>query len=207
MQDRKKRYQSIHDCVVRDDKVYAVDGTDRTFYYSPSEGKWGIGNRGEVCGSRRDWCVIDDLIFSCSKDGKIFWCEQQELDWREPEGMYWWKEVKGLKGLNGKLSRSRLVHFGEQLLNMWEVCNIKFGGIRELADLLPGARLSTSGGNIVLFWDEVVGDSLQIWFAEISLERCQEGNIRGNIERSHAVLTVDPFLDRYKVLYSVSVTL
>ncbi|ESQ32344.1 hypothetical protein EUTSA_v10004132mg [Eutrema salsugineum] len=206
---RKRRQMYIHDCVVRDGKVYAVDGAERTTYYSPGDGKWGIGNLGEVTGARRDWCMIDNLLYSLSKHGRIFWCEQEELDWRQPEGMHWWKEVKGLEVLNENLSRSRLVHFGVQNVEIYNRAKLEFDEIPELAVLLPGARLSNSGGNILLFWDEMIGNLQQIWCAEVSLERRQGGEIWGNIEWSHAVMTVDvdPFLDRYKVLHSVSVTL
>ncbi|CAL9228432.1 unnamed protein product [Arabidopsis halleri] len=201
MPNTKKRDQYIHDSVVRDQKVYAVDGTDRTLYYSPSLRQWGRGNRGEVIGNRRDWCMIDNLIFFLTRHGT-----PDELDWRETEGMVS-KEVKGLGFLKKSLSCSRLVHFGEQIVNLWEKYKIKFGRPQKLIDLLPGARLSNSGGNIVLFWDVIEGDHLEIWCAEISLERRQGGEVWGNIEWSNAVMTVDPFLDRSKVLYSASVTL
>ncbi|CAE6153494.1 unnamed protein product [Arabidopsis arenosa] len=160
--------------LVRDQKVYAVDGTDRTLYYSPSLGQWGRGNRGEVIGNRRDWCMIDNLIFFLTRNGTVIWCEPDELDWRETEGMVS-KEVKGLGFLKKSLSCSRLVHFGEQIVNLWEKYKIKFGRPQKLIDLLPGARLSNSGGNIVLFWDVIEGDHLEIWCAEISLERRQGG--------------------------------
>ncbi|KAG7539982.1 Kelch repeat type 1 [Arabidopsis thaliana x Arabidopsis arenosa] len=202
MPDTKKRDQYIHDSLVRDQKVYAVDGTDRTLYYSPSLGQWGRGNRGEVIGNRRDWCMIDNLIFFLTRNGTVIWCEPDELDWRETEGMVS-KEVKGLGFLKKSLSCSRLVHFGEQIVNLWEKYKIKFGRPQKLIDLLPGARLSNSGGNIVLFWDVIEGDHLEIWCAEISLERRQGGEIWGNIEWSNAVMTVDPFLDRSKALSSI----
>ncbi|ESQ53344.1 hypothetical protein EUTSA_v10027306mg [Eutrema salsugineum] len=168
----------IHDSVDRDDKIYVVDATDRTFYYSPSEGRWGRGNRGHVKENPRDWCMIGDLLYCLSRHGTIFWCEPDELDWRQPEVMMQTKEVKGLGSLFFQSAR-----------------------------LLPGARLSSSGGNIVLFWDVAEGDHLEIWYAEISLERRQGGEIWGNIEWSSLVMIVDPFLGRYKVLHSVSVDL
>uniref|UniRef100_A0A1J3EX93 Putative F-box/kelch-repeat protein n=1 Tax=Noccaea caerulescens TaxID=107243 RepID=A0A1J3EX93_NOCCA len=211
---RKNGNKIIHDSVVRDQKVYAVDGTDETFYYSPREGKWGSGNSGQVTGNRRDWCMVDNLICCLSRNGTIFWCEPDELDWRGPEEMMNTKEVKGLGSLNPSLLHSRVVHFGEKLLHRWHHYKIKYGirpplGVsQELEDLLPGARLSNSGGNILLFWDVINGDRLEIWCAEISLERRpQGGEIWGNIEWSNAVMTVNPFIDHHKVLHSVSVTL
>ena len=36
-----KRKKHIHSSMVRDQKVYALDEKERTFYYSPREGKWG----------------------------------------------------------------------------------------------------------------------------------------------------------------------
>ncbi|XP_056848354.1 F-box/kelch-repeat protein SKIP6-like [Raphanus sativus] len=57
---------NIHASFVRDHKVYAVDGMNRTYYYSPREVKWEIGNRDQPKGSRRDWCMIDNLIYCVS---------------------------------------------------------------------------------------------------------------------------------------------
>lgn len=112
--------------MVRDRKVYAVDGLNRTIYYSPSEVKWGIGNFGDVTKGRRDWCIIDNLLYSLSKDERIFWCEQEELDWREPQGMHWSKEVKGLEALQGNLSCSGLVHIDQLALDIHNKAKVEF---------------------------------------------------------------------------------
>ncbi|CAN7035200.1 unnamed protein product, partial [Brassica rapa subsp. trilocularis] len=157
--------KNIHDSFVRDHKVYAVDGMYRTYYYSPREGKWGSGNRGEQKGSRRDWCMVDNLIY--------------------------------------------FVHVGDQILHRWEQTKIrnghppnkksKLGRIRELEDLIPGARLINSGGgNMVLFWDHLSTDSLEIWCAEISLEKRQGDEIWGKIEWSSVVMTFEPWPNHYK---------
>ncbi|XP_010444913.1 PREDICTED: putative F-box/kelch-repeat protein At3g24610 [Camelina sativa] len=179
--------KNIHDSVVMDQKIYVVDGNHRTYFYSPSKGYWGRGNRGQVSRSRRDWCMIEliNRIYFLTNDGTIFFCEQDELYWPGREGiMMDTKEVKGLGSLNETLFRSRVVHFGQLLLDRWERVMYNFGGtIHELEDIYPGARLINFGGNIGLFWDVIKGDHLEIW---------------GNIEWSNAVMTVDNFLDRYK---------
>ncbi|CAL9248167.1 unnamed protein product [Arabidopsis halleri] len=206
----------IHDSVVWDQKLYAVDGRERTFYYSPSESKWGRGKSGHLVGNRRDWCMIDDLIYCVSSKGRIYWYEPNDLDWLEgegePEGMLS-NEVKGLDSLRWRLSHSRLVHFDVHSVALWEQDRIKFDYSKgrthtRLIDLLPGARLTNSGSNILLFWDVTVGlYGLEIWCAEISLKRLGV-DVWGNIEWSNAVMTIDrPLTDRYKVLYSASVTL
>ncbi|CAF1761713.1 BnaC09g32090D [Brassica napus] len=61
--------------------------------------------------------------------------------------------------------------------------------------LRPGARMCSSGGKIVLFWDKISleGYLHHIWSAEISLERLQGGEIWGNIERSNILMPVEPF--------------
>ncbi|VVB10078.1 unnamed protein product [Arabis nemorensis] len=202
----------IHDSFVRDQKVYAVcgkiDGTDTTFYYSPREDNWGRGNSRSSLGNARDWCRVGDLLYSISRDGTIYWCEPEELDWREPEGMVT-KEVKGLDSLKKSLSCSRLIFFDHQNVHLWEQFRKVYNGtfrIPEVMDLLPGARLTTFGPNMLLFWSVLVGDRLQISCAEISLERQGQGDeVRGNIESTSVVLTVDPFDYGYKVLYSASV--
>ncbi|XP_033133190.1 putative F-box/kelch-repeat protein At5g03000 isoform X2 [Brassica rapa] len=206
----KVNNKNIHDSFVRDHKVYAVDGMDRTYYYSPREGKWGSGNRGEQKGSRRDWCMVDNLIYCLSRNGTVFWCEPDELDLLRGEEMMNTKEVKGLgSSLKTSLLLSRVVHVGDQILHRWEQTKIrnghppnkksKLGRIGELEDLIPGARLINSGGgNIVLFWDHLSMDSLEIWCAEISLERRQGDEIWGKTEWSSVVMTFEPWPNHYK---------
>ncbi|CAL9228428.1 unnamed protein product [Arabidopsis halleri] len=198
MPDRTKRNQYIHDSVVvREDKIFAVDAVDRTYCYSPSEGKWGRGNDAPTQGNTRDWCVIDNLIFCMALSGSVYWCAPDQLE-REPEGMYW-RKVEGLVSLKKRLSSSRLVHFDGKMEALWESYKITIGRDKKLIDLLPGTRLSKSGSNVLLLWDVIEGDHLEIWCAEISLERRQGPEIWGSIEWSNAVMTVDPFLHHYKV--------
>lgn len=219
MPKRKVGDKHIHDSMVRDQKVYAVDETERTFYYSPRESKWGSGNRGQLVGNQRDWCMIDNFLFFLRRNGTIFCCEADELDLCEKERMMNTKEVRGFSSLNLDLSLSRVVHFGDQILDRWEQNRImqgmaplkpcKFSRMWKFERLRPGARMCSSGGNIVLFWDatDELG-YLHIWSAEISLQRFEGGEIWGNIERSNIVMpSVEPFQDHNKVLHSVSVTL
>ncbi|KAJ4866008.1 F-box/kelch-repeat protein SKIP6 [Raphanus sativus] len=124
---------NIHASFVRDHKVYAVDGMNRTYYYSPREVKWGTGNRDQPKGSRRDWCMIDNLIYCVSRNGTIFWCEPDELDLRgsgseEEEIIMDTKDVKGLGySMKMNLFLSKLVHVGDQFLHRWEQTKIHNG--------------------------------------------------------------------------------
>ena len=193
--------------------------TERTFYYSPREGKWGTGNRGQLVGKPRDWCMIDNLLFCLSRNGTIFWCEPDELDLHGTERVMNTEEVKGLSSLNQYLFLSKIVHFGDQILDRWEQKRMimhgmatlkmsKYGLIDKFEGLHPGGRMCSSGGNIVLFWDRPKSGYLHIWSAEISLERLQGGEIWGNIEWSNIVMPADEsFQEPKKVLHSVSVTL
>ncbi|CAH2076141.1 unnamed protein product [Thlaspi arvense] len=201
--DRNMRCRCIHDSVVvKEEKLYAVDGMDRTFYYSPKEEKWGRGNTITPQGNERDWCVIDKVMYACDRKGNLCWCEPDRLE-GEPEGKYW-REVKGLGSLKESLATSRLVHVDSKTEALWEAQKSRFGREEKLVDLLPGARLSNSGGNIVVFWDKRDHDVDDIWCADIEI-RCAEisvqrrgGEIWGNVEWDNAVMTVNPFSDRYK---------
>ncbi|CAA7061643.1 unnamed protein product [Microthlaspi erraticum] len=204
--DTTIRHQPYIGSVVVKGKIYAMYGVaNNSLYYTPSESKWGRGNTPPQISNRRDWCFIDKLLYCIDISGNLCWCEPVQLESSEPEEMYW-REVKGLGSLSESLSRSRLVHIDSNVESTWESYKIKIGVDEKMADLLPGARLSNFGGNLVLFWDG--DDRLGMWCAEISLERRPQGpEIWGNIEWSNAVMTVDPDLHRYKVLHSVSVTL
>ncbi|CAH2076349.1 unnamed protein product, partial [Thlaspi arvense] len=194
----------IHESVVvMEEKVYAVDGRWTTFYYSPRENKWGRGNTIPPQGNKRDWCVIDKVIYACDEHGVLSWCEVEQLE-GPPEGMYW-RDVKGLGSLKESLSSSRLVHFDSNLEALWEREKIRRGVQGNLVDKLPGARLCKSGGNIVVFWDKGDLDPDDIWCADIEI-RCAEislqrrgGEIWSNEEWNNTVMTVNPFSDRYKV--------
>ncbi|KAL1189079.1 putative F-box/kelch-repeat protein [Cardamine amara subsp. amara] len=113
--------------------------------------------------------------------------------------------VEGGQGFGGSPRESLSFHFDQLFLNILN----KTKRTQELAVLFPGARLINSGDNILLFWDHMVGNIQQIWCAQISLEK--RGEIWGNIDWSHPVMTVDadvdPFLYRHKFLHCVSVTL
>ncbi|VVA97673.1 unnamed protein product [Arabis nemorensis] len=74
----------IHHSVVVEDKVYLVDACNRTlFYYLPSQCKWGRRNHLSPKTAKRDWCVIDNLLYSFCHNGRIYWCEREQLDRRD----------------------------------------------------------------------------------------------------------------------------
>ncbi|KAL1216650.1 putative F-box/kelch-repeat protein [Cardamine amara subsp. amara] len=110
--------------------------------------------------------------------------------------------------LKKSLSRSRLVHFDKLSEALWqkERLKLRFPRWARMIELLPGARLTNCGPNIVLLWDVLKGVHRETWCAELSFKRLG-GEIWGNIEWSNALMTVDPLVDGYELLYSASVTL
>ncbi|CAA7015917.1 unnamed protein product [Microthlaspi erraticum] len=202
--DTRPRMDLIRDSVVIDDKVYVADAGNKSFFYSPRECKWGRGKKdwSEKEQIKRDWCVTDKgLLLSCGNDGCIYWCEPGDLDRCDTVGLDW-REVEGweMQCLEEQLHDSRVVHY-------------KTG--ENLEDLLPGARLTSFGRNVLVFWDKLVGPrgrekSSEIWCAEIALERCvrDDGGWDefGSVVWSSAILTptADPLLCRSKLLYAIS---
>ncbi|CAA7045111.1 unnamed protein product [Microthlaspi erraticum] len=133
----------------------------------------------------------------------------------------------GLEALRDTLSASKLVSYGGCMSDHWDSYK---GAImldhsdsyrrhagaptqeeEELAYLFPGHKLSNSGPNMLLFWDVLAPHKLDIWCAEISLERRKEsGEIWGTVEWSEAVMTRNPPPPHHlhcKLLYSVSLNL
>ncbi|KAJ0266786.1 hypothetical protein HA466_0007250 [Hirschfeldia incana] len=162
--------------------------------------------------------MVDNLLFCLSKNGVIFWCESCELDYLPPETESRVMNVEAVRGFTFKslyetLFHSRVVHYGDQIIDRWEEkwimdgrpplkmpkCWKKFRFER----IRPGARMCSSGGKIVLFWDAFDESGyLHIWSAEISLERRLQGGgeIWGNIERSNIVMPpIEPFKAHKKV--------
>ncbi|KFK30328.1 hypothetical protein AALP_AA7G247500 [Arabis alpina] len=147
-----------------------------------------------------DNVVMDKKIFAANASGRglIYIPSEGELECREPEVMEMeWRKVMGLEALKEALCASKLVNYGGGMSNHWEL--VKRQAVAhgvpplELDDVLPGHRLSSSGSNMLIFWDVLGPKGLDIRCAEISLERRKEkGEIWGNIVWSEAVMTLDP---------------
>ncbi|WZZ20171.1 hypothetical protein YC2023_121558 [Brassica napus] len=122
--------------------------------------------------------------------GRILWRESHE--WEE------WREVMGLESLRETLAASKLVNYAGRLWDLWEsnkpLMLAQGLEITELNEKLPGHKLSNSGNNnMLIFWDVLAPNKLEIWCAEVSLERHKETcQIRGNILWSQAIMTLDP---------------
>lgn len=113
--------------------------------------------------------------------GKLLYCRgtRGRILWCEPDELDW-KEMKGLDELQHSISSSR------RSFNINKLC-------------------INSAGNIVIFWN---AQSLDLWSAEISVERREGDEIWGKIEWSGVVFEVDPSSHSsygVKVLYSASV--
>ncbi|CAL9228228.1 unnamed protein product [Arabidopsis halleri] len=143
--------------------------------------------------------------------GRILWCEAGELDWHKHEGMVW-REVMGLTTLTDTLCAYKIVNYdGGRISDHWKSCKrkrVRHGLTSdELDKFLPGHKLSNYGPNMLLFWDVLSPEKLEIWFAEISLNRRKEGvEICGKIEWSEAVMTFKPpplHQHHCKLLYSL----
>ena len=177
----KEPYSSvIHESVVREEKkVFSLNEKGNGLLYIPREGIWKKG-KSDAYRPRRGWHVIENVMYCCVTGGRILWCQASELEWHEPNVIKW-REVMGLKDLKDTLCASKLVNYGWGLLE------------EQLDDLLPGHKLSNSGPNMLLFWDVHAPGKLEIWCAEISLQRRKEkGEIWGNLEWSEVVTTLVP---------------
>ncbi|KAG2281150.1 hypothetical protein Bca52824_052370 [Brassica carinata] len=170
----------IHESVVREEKkVFSLNEKGNGLLYIPREGIWKKG-KSDAYRPRRGWHVIENVMYCCVTGGRILWCQASELEWHEPNVIKW-REVMGLKDLKDTLCASKLVNYGWGLLE------------EQLDDLLPGHKLSNSGPNMLLFWDVHAPGKLEIFCAEISLQRRKEkGEIWGNLEWSEVVTTLVP---------------
>ena len=181
---------------VMNNEVCKVVGPDNiiSFKFWSEEGLWNDfflnarGDDDDCCGG----AIIDRLLFSCGLDGIIKWCDP----WSGVrKGSMEWYKVNGLEDLQGFLKFDRtnintILFYGEGA-DVWNCHMLKRGYTDGLLGLIPGFKISKSAGNIVPFWSVLVGDKLQIWCAEISLERRrQDGQIWGNIQCIDHVFTM-----------------
>ncbi|XP_010496652.1 PREDICTED: putative F-box/kelch-repeat protein At3g24610 [Camelina sativa] len=194
--DIRRNTSVIDRSVVMEDKIYAVDEEDQSFYYLPREGIWRRGNRDSKPGNRKNWCAIGKLLYCCGTRGQIMWCEPNELERCGAEELNW-GEVEGLGILQwcefGLKAKNRAMD--ETLA--WEL-HWTVNGFSRLS--------SNSRGNIVAFWKVLIPctNKLELWCAEISMERRQGGEIWGTIEWADTVSKLDPKSYTVKVLYSLS---
>ncbi|KAG2249649.1 hypothetical protein Bca52824_089277 [Brassica carinata] len=159
--------------VIEEEKLVVMNGSGICLSYIPSDGKWkkGLGISPELKGVGI------------------------ELEWEVME----WREVMGLEALSDTLAASKLVNYGGRVSDQWEICRrsepILGLGLWtvEIDEILPGHKLSNCGPNMLIFWDVLAPQKLEIWCAEISLERRKKTcEIIGNIVWSEAVMTLDP---------------
>lgn len=192
--------------ILLEEKVYVVNSWNRSFYYLQSQYKLNQDLKPMNIRYSCDWCVIDKLIYSCDKDGGIYWYEAEDLDPCEAVGIYW-KKVLGLLTLETRLRFARVVHFGGKMVKVYNIN-------KDLEELLPKNKLTNLGQNILVFWEWIRDchshKSLEIWCEEISLLKMGGHEVWGNNEWRHCILAVDllmvdPLLYNSKVLYSIPV--
>ncbi|CAL9239973.1 unnamed protein product [Arabidopsis halleri] len=175
-----KMSHNIHQSVVIEEKkvYYAVDEEAQSFYFLLSEGIFQTSGKKDSSTpkNRNNWCTIGKLLYCRGTRGRILWCEPDELIW---------KEVKGLEELQLSLCGSRMLCSLDPKWQNRELTKVKYDICR---------LCSNSAGNVVIFWTAHLGDpeSLELWSAEVSLERREGGEIRGKIEWSSAIYKLDP---------------
>ncbi|ESQ46287.1 hypothetical protein EUTSA_v10000490mg [Eutrema salsugineum] len=190
---------------VINNKVSVVVRPDSWFInFRSEEGKWNDLNI-------RDACVMDRLLYCCDYLGRIMWCDP----WSGVRnGRMEWNKVYGLDDtlqlLGFFLSGSRSMCFDGEMSVVWHCYMLKRGYTNGFQDLLPGFKLSISGGKIVIFWERLVEEnenpkSRQIWCAEITVERRKGGQIWGMVQWSNPVFTIDPSLFHFMSSVNVNV--
>ena len=192
---RPSMWESI---VIKEDKekLVAINGAGACVSYIPSESKWKKGNK-KTSQVYKGWHVIDNIVYCSALGGRILWCEAHEWERPVTTHVMEWREVMGLESLRETLAASKLVNYGGRLGDLWESNKplMLAAGfeITELDEKFPGHKLSNSGPNMLIFWDVLAPRKLEIWCAEVYLERHKEiCQIRGNILWSEPVMTLDP---------------
>ncbi|ESQ54856.1 hypothetical protein EUTSA_v10027538mg [Eutrema salsugineum] len=134
------------------------------------------------------------LLYCFTSRGRILWCEPDELDW---------KEVKGLDAVDWS-KYGLAANNGAQDAKLACKLQMILYGFCKLS--------SNSRGNIVVFWkvhypDDDITERLELWCAEISLDRRKGGEVWGKIEWADVVSQLGPRSFTVKVWCSVSVNL
>jgi len=148
----RPRMSLIHDSVVIEDKVYVVDSWNKSFFYSPKQCKWGRGNHDSKPKNKKDWCMIDNLLYSCGQGGCKYWCEPHELDRCDAEGMnwtgvrifdlqrlkyrfYWWEDGKSVPKRSRFTSQCQINQLCSEYCHLLG-CSRRCSWLPDLADLV-----------------------------------------------------------------------
>ncbi|CAH8344676.1 unnamed protein product [Eruca vesicaria subsp. sativa] len=146
--------------------------------YSPNEGIWERGMKDidvSMLGTK-SYCFskAENVLYSCDDLGNVYW--------RETEDPSEWKQVK--RGLGALHS-----YFDKPMASIiWDTapCDELFKGYSKV--------LRNVGTNILIFWFKYNPNksNVDIWCAEISLERCHDiSEISGKIEWLQPVAEVE----------------
>lgn len=124
--------------------------------------------------------------YCCGTRRRILWCDPRNLEWKK-------------------------VKVQEELDYLFWGWVHRWGKPARPVDFDIGKLCSNSAGNIVIFWNKQLDDiegNVELWCAEISVERRKGGEVWGKCEWSDAVVKLYPdFSHAYtvEVLYAASV--
>ncbi|KAL0731243.1 hypothetical protein Bca4012_027337 [Brassica carinata] len=181
---------------VVDGKIYVFGGCE-----DPNSDKWGevfdpTTQTWDVLPKRLEGPYSTVLTLQLCTKALILWCQAIGSK------VIKWREVMGLKDLMDALCASKLVNYG------WGLPE------EQLDNLLPGHKLSNSGPNMLLFCDVLAPSKLEIWCAEISLQRRKgKDEIWGKVEWSEVVTSLVPprplpqYQHHCKILHSLTLNL
>ncbi|KAG7543891.1 Kelch-type beta propeller [Arabidopsis thaliana x Arabidopsis arenosa] len=67
-------------------KLYVAAET-KDYTYEPKDGTWNVVREKSIFKDIIDWCVIEDVMYSCTYSGSLLWYDSEGREWREIKGL------------------------------------------------------------------------------------------------------------------------
>ncbi|CAL9224235.1 unnamed protein product, partial [Arabidopsis halleri] len=97
-------------------KLYVAAET-KDYTYEPKDGTWNVVREKLIFKDIRHWCVIEDVMYSCTYVGSLMWYDSEGREWREIKGSNEFNV--GLTWYLKKRSVHGIVNYGGKLVVIW----------------------------------------------------------------------------------------
>ncbi|EFH44968.1 hypothetical protein ARALYDRAFT_916346 [Arabidopsis lyrata subsp. lyrata] len=114
--DQELRCKYINVPVAFKGKLYVAAET-KDYTYEPKDGTWNVVREKSIFKDIRHWCVIEDVMYSCTYVGSLMWYDFEGREWREIKGLNEFNV--GLTWYLKKRSVHGIVNYGGKLVVIW----------------------------------------------------------------------------------------
>ncbi|CAH8277536.1 unnamed protein product [Arabidopsis lyrata] len=140
-------------------KLYVAAET-KDYTYEPKDGTWNVVREKSIFKDIRYWCVIEDVMYSCTYVGSLMWYDSEGREWREIKGLD--EFTVCLTSYLKRMYVHGIVNYGGKLVVMWRQW----------------------------YNEDGKGRKIKVGFSKIALEKRHKDEIWGKTEWVNTVLEI-----------------